>query len=684
MNFRQFILKSISFLFIFQSMIFLSSCGKGGAGIGLSTSGGGDPASPTSNLILNYLNPNMITAGGGAFTLTATGSGFVTQSVLLWNGSMRPTTYISSTQLTAQISANDIVNGGIVVVTISNLSAGSGTSNAVNFLIRPYGIPVINHLSPASVLAGGGAFILSATGSGFVTQSVLLWNGSVRSTTYISSTQLTAQISANDIVKAGTVPITVSNSSAGGGTSNPMNLVIQSVATLSLNRVSPTLVTAGGQGFVITAIGTGFSTGSVLQWNGSARPTTYVSPTELTAQITDLDIAVVGSANVTISNSGSQSGVSSTIQVSISAPSIDAVAFQIDPSHSGVIHFNNVSLPTASRWSVNLGGTPSYALIAGGKIFVTVSVSGNTQLVALDQASGATVWGPVVIAGTANAAYDASTVFVVSDIIGNAGLMQAFDAVTGLSNWSTLLSGQYVFSSPPTAAHGFVFTGGAGSGGTLYAVDETNGAIAWTQSVTNGDSSAPAVSADSVYVTYPCNTYAFRPSTGELIWSNNTGCSGGGGATPVVANGVLYAPNGFATYNGSRFNAETGTLLGSYVADNPPAIAGQTGYFLQSGTLRAVSLSSNSVLWSYAGDGGLVTSPIVVNQYVFVGSSSGNLYALDSATGQQVWQMNIGSTILNGAGWGARMQFSGLSAGDGLLVVPAGNTLTAFTLSATP
>ena len=275
--------------------------------------------------------------------------------------------------------------------------------------------------------------------------------------------------------------------------------------------------------------------------------------------------------------------------------------------------------------------------------------------------------------------------FVVSSVIGNAALMQAYDAADGRLKWSTVLAGQYSFSSPPTAAHGHVYTGGAGSGGTLYAVDQSNGAIAWTRPVANGDSSAPAVSSDGVYVTYPCTTYAFRPATGEQTWTNNTGCSGGGGATPVVANGVLYSPNGAGgSYSGSTFNAATGQLLGTYVSDNPPAIGSQSGYFLQGGTLRGVSLSNNTVQWSFAGDGLLVTSPVLVNQYVFVGASSGRLYAVDAATGRQQWVQDLGAPIPAGSGWGARMPISGLSAGDGLLVVPAGNTLTAFTLSTSP
>jgi outer membrane protein assembly factor BamB len=357
--------------------------------------------------------------------------------------------------------------------------------------------------------------------------------------------------------------------------------------------------------------------------------------------------------------------------------STNAVSFQINPAHTGVAQFPAVKFPSAPKWQVALNGSPSYALIADGKVFVTVDVAGNTQLIALDQATGKTAWGPISLSGQSNAAFDGGRVFVV----GTDGLMQAFSGATGKPLWTVSLAGQYAFSSGPTARAGIVFTGGAGDGGTLYAVDEKTGALLWTQAVNNGDDSTPAVTADGVYVAYPCWTYDFTASSGASAWNSDTGCDGGGGGTPVVADGKLYAPNGFGTYNGDVFNAATGKLLFSYVADNPPAIGSTLGYFLQSGTLAGIKLKNYSIAWSFAGDGTLVTSPIVVNNTVFVGSSSGNLYGLNGTTGQVAWQVNVGAAIPGGAGWGAGIQLSGLSAGDGLLVVPAGNSLTAYELS---
>jgi outer membrane protein assembly factor BamB len=355
----------------------------------------------------------------------------------------------------------------------------------------------------------------------------------------------------------------------------------------------------------------------------------------------------------------------------------NAVSFQINSAHTGITKFPVAGFPTAAKWQVNLGGSPSYALIADSKVFVTVNVAGNTQLIALDQATGKTVWGPIVLSGQSNAAYDNGNVFVV----GTDGLMQAFHGDTGKPLWTISLTGQYIFSSAPTAAKGTVFTVGSGGAGTVYAVDEKTGALVWTEEVNNGDDSTPAVTADGVYVAYPCWTYDLSPSTGASVWTNDTGCDGGGGGTPVVANGLLYAPNGVGTYNGDVFNASTGKLVFSYVADNPPAIDSIRGYFLQKGTLVGLKLDDYSIAWSFAGDGKLVTSPIGVDNYVFVGSSSGNLYGLNSATGAQVWQVNVGAAIPGGAGWGAGLQLSGLAAGNGLLVVPAGNTLSAYQLS---
>jgi outer membrane protein assembly factor BamB len=258
--------------------------------------------------------------------------------------------------------------------------------------------------------------------------------------------------------------------------------------------------------------------------------------------------------------------------------------------------------------------------------------------------------------------------------------MQSFDAATGKQLWSASLVGQFFLNAMPSALGGKVYVTAAESGVTLYAFDESNGALLWTRNAQAGDDGGPAVTPTGVYVAGPQQAFAYDPNNGNLLWSNLLGGDGGGGAVPVVAGGLAFMPDGFGSYNGQVINASSGAVAGSYVADCPPAITATTGYFLQQGTLRGLQLSNNQILWSFAGDGSLTTSPIAVNGYVFIGSSSGNLYGLDASTGVQVWKQSLGTAIPQGATWGHSMPYSGMNAGDGLLVVPAGNTLTAFRL----
>ncbi len=81
------------------------------------------------------LNPDHKTAGDVSFTLTVNGTGFVSNSVIQWNGTNLTTTYVSDTQLTALVPATDIQTAGTAPVTV--FTPGPGESNAQTFTINP-------------------------------------------------------------------------------------------------------------------------------------------------------------------------------------------------------------------------------------------------------------------------------------------------------------------------------------------------------------------------------------------------------------------------------------------------------------------------------------------------------------------------------------------------------------------
>ncbi len=112
-------------------------------------------------------------------------------------------------------------------------SAFAAASNPVPLLNQP--------LAPAAVAPGSAGFTLTVNGSGLISTSVVHWNGNARTTHFVSSSQLTADILSSDVANAGTGLITVVNPSPGGGTSNAQFVqVIASASTLNFSKIDTT------------------------------------------------------------------------------------------------------------------------------------------------------------------------------------------------------------------------------------------------------------------------------------------------------------------------------------------------------------------------------------------------------------------------------------------------------------
>jgi outer membrane protein assembly factor BamB len=180
-----------------------------------------------------------------------------------------------------------------------------------------------------------------------------------------------------------------------------------------------------------------------------------------------------------------------------------------------------------------------------------------------------------------------------------------------------------------------------------------------------------------VYVSYACGqSYDFAPASGALLWYRSTACEGGGGKTPVLAGGKLYVRD--FSYP-AILDAATGAQLGPYQSNGPaPAVDASSRYILSSGTLRAEDVASGSTRWSFAGDGGLTSAPIVAGATVFVGSSTGRLYGLSTATGAVTWSTLVGSAIPAPDEQNVSQPLTGLATSGGLVVVPAGRILAAY------
>jgi hypothetical protein len=151
----------------------------------------------------------------------------------------------------------------------------AATSPTVTVAAPPAPVPVVSSLSPAGAAAGGSAFTLTVTGSGFVASSVVRWNGATRPTTVVNGNQIQAAIGAGDIAVLGTAQVTVFTPPPAGGISSSLTFTVSPPPSLTVSATSVaggTSVTAtltngyGGSGDWLALAATSSPNTSYLQY----------------------------------------------------------------------------------------------------------------------------------------------------------------------------------------------------------------------------------------------------------------------------------------------------------------------------------------------------------------------------------------------------------------------------------
>jgi hypothetical protein len=185
---------------------------------------GGNPG-PT----ITSLSPASVYQNSAATTVTITGSGFLSTSLAYFGyGTPLATTFVSATELKAVVPASDLSSTGTYAIAVTN--ANGSTSSNFNIVGLD---PIVQSVSPSSLVAGNAATSIILSGSNFQTGAKVLWNGTALTTTYLSSGQLQAQASAANLASAGIVELAVSNP-APGGLSSPVSLDVTYPVTMTI------------------------------------------------------------------------------------------------------------------------------------------------------------------------------------------------------------------------------------------------------------------------------------------------------------------------------------------------------------------------------------------------------------------------------------------------------------------
>jgi hypothetical protein len=233
-----------------------------------------------------------------------------------------------------------------------------------------------------------------AAGTYGTTQSVKISDTSGGATIYYTIDNSTPTTSSTKYTTAITVSQTTTIkaiATASGFTTSAVGTATYTITTANaptITSISPAGLAAGSPAFTLVVKGTGFATGAVVKWNGSARTTAFVGSTQVNAAITAADIATAGNYSVTVTNTTGpvSNAVTLTVVAASSAPTITSLSpsYAVAGGAAFTLTVNGANF--ASGAVVNWGGSPR----------TTAFASSSKLTAAITAADIATAGSPVV------------------------------------------------------------------------------------------------------------------------------------------------------------------------------------------------------------------------------------------------------------------------------------------------
>lgn len=367
-----------------------------------------------------------------------------------------------------------------------------------------------------------------------------------------------------------------------------------------------------------------------------------------------------------------------SLLVASAAAADDWPQFHKDGQHTGYSagaapHTNHLLWVSADIGAV----AASSVAVAEGKVFVNC----GSAITALDETTGALIWSQPIVGGNswgswAGPAYDDGKVFISGDHV------YAFDDGDGAPLWAYDLPHD-ACNGGPMAVNGRVYAGDWDGHG-YYCLDadstDPNGTLLWSFEVAGYAQGVPAYYDDGgqgrVYLTSwgdgGGHVYCLNAVTGALIWHGTTALDTCG--SPMIAGGKVwvtgYSFSGWGCVLGFDVNDIGGDGIGDVVwgpvtiertAATPAYHDGKLyvsggcyGYSNEGERTYCIDLATQTILWQTPvelGVGNWTCSPAVADGLVYVGKPAHGgpmmfdyqaVYALDAATGAEVWHYDHG------------------------------------------
>jgi uncharacterized repeat protein (TIGR01451 family) len=270
--------------------------------------------------VVSSFSPTTFSSGVSGVPLVIAGTGFVSTSSAQISGSPRPTTYVSPTQLSVALTAADIAAAGSLSVKVVNPAPGGGTSSDSSVPVSNP-VPAGLVLTPSTGIVGAAATTITVAGSGFYSGSVVNVAGSPRATKFVDTSHLTFVLTSADQAALTTLAVTVTNAAPGGGISPAVSLVVGlPTQTPTIISLTPAQLVTGSADSTLNLFGTGYTTRSVVFWNGTALTTSYSTAARLFALVPASLLTTAGTASITVTTPTATPALSNALSLAIVIP----------------------------------------------------------------------------------------------------------------------------------------------------------------------------------------------------------------------------------------------------------------------------------------------------------------------------------------------------------------------------
>ncbi len=225
------------------------------------------------------------------------------------------------------------------------------------------------------------------------------------------------------------------------------------------------------------------------------------------------------------------------------------------------------------------------------------------------------------------------------------GILYAINLANGDDLWDATIGDGSAIVGGAAVGGGLVFVGS--SDGTLYAYGAEDGVFQWMFETGNSIWATPAVANGRVFFGSMDQKVYALDLDGQLIWEFATG--GAVTAQPLVKDGRVYI--GSFSSDFFALDAETGNVIWKFPDANnwywSRAVTNGDVLFVGTtdGNLYALDSNSGRSLWVASTTGSIVGSPTLVGDRVAVASTDGRVRLVRQQDGQDETQCNIGAAI---------------------------------------